>query len=197
MASTLEQRRAAPPRRTDAACKKPKMPKGPGIHINVHFGGKTAEKGRSIIDLEEAKKVAPRRSTPPPAPEKDEQERPTATPAPHGSKSVYVSQLIEATAKDDLENRDLPTYNVGSGKKKNKEPHTVEEKALSRDSDTSRLTNSFAPPPPIPSAVVEENIATEVRENVVPIRVAKGYRPPRERKQEFTLDSIFHNAIIT
>lgn len=174
--------RAVPPRKETP--KKP-MPKGPGVHINIHFGGETAERGRKVADLETDRKVIARRSSPPPAPEKDEQERPTYNPNPDEIKAQRVQNLIQQSAHpiEEVNQDDMPTYEPPGRRKPNTSTAAaLEEKILSRDSDVSRLTTSFAPPPPI--KIVEENIATQIRDNVVPIAVAADWIPPRKRKQQ-------------
>ena len=190
MAVSLEHR-AVPPGR-ERKSKKPKMPEGPGIHINTAktFGGEVAERGRKIVDLETDKRFVARRSTPPPAPERGEQERPTYTPNPDEIKAQKVRGLIQLSARpiERIDQDDMPTHQP-PGFKKRKEAKSKEEDLLSRDSDVSGLTKSFAPPPPI-SSVIEENIATQVRDNVVPISVAKSWIPPRKRKQKEEKPSI-------
>lgn len=177
------QHRAVPPRTEQA--RKP-MPKGPGIHIDIHFGGETAERGRKIADLETDRKVIARRSTPPPVPEKDEYERPTCNPNPDGIKAQRVQNLIQQSAHpiEEVNQDEMPTYKPPGRKQP---ADAVEEKILSRDSDVSGLTKSFAPPPPI--KIVEENIATQIRDNVVPIAVAENWVPPRKRKQKADVTS--------
>jgi len=195
MAISLEHR-AVPPEREKTPRKPRKvMPKGRGIHIQINFGGEVAERGRKIVDLETDNKVVARRSTPPPAPEKDEQERPTYTPNPDENKALRFQKLIEQSARpiDEVDQDDMPTHQP-PGFKKPRTETAKEEKLLSRDSDVSRLTTSFAPPPPIPSAVREENIATEVRDNVVPIAVAEGWVPPSKREKEKKRPSINPNG---
>jgi hypothetical protein len=195
--------KAAPPPRKDAARRKekPRMPEGSGIHIQINFGGETEERGRKVLDLAEDRRVVPRRSRPPPAPDEEEKDTPTYAPAPDEPRAIHAEKLRAVTAKKDVENDDLPTLQPYV-KKKTPAP---EKKILSDHGEIARATNSFAPPP-LPSSVIEERQATEVRMGrVVPIMVAKGWKPPAKRKKpdihkdgsSLTLEKAFNEAIVS
>ena len=121
-----------------------RMPKGPGVHIAVNksdFGGKAAEKGRWVLQKG--------RQTPLPAPDKDEDKKPTYAPGQNEPLGIRQTELRELT-KSDVESDDLPTY--GPGKKTTPTPapqRASEEKMLHSESTVAMETNSFAPPPPV------------------------------------------------
>ena len=76
---------------------------------------------------------------------KKEDDRSTYAPKRGEPKDVFHRKLIEST-KNDVENDDLPTLGPGSKRRPTPAEMSCEEKALDPLSDTSKETNSFAPP---------------------------------------------------
>ncbi len=179
--------RATPLReKADAARKKPKMPEGPGVHIKVDFGGEVAERGRKILEPPKVPGQAPKPASEDRCrlPDYDDVED---TAELSGEKALKVQGMLKAIAEDYVDNN-RPTRPIpGRDKMKVSEKPVCkvseEERMLSRDSDVSRSTTSFAPPPPIPSPVVEENLTSPADDNVVRMDVAKNWVPPRKREQ--------------
>jgi len=203
MAAILDRRAVSPSRRDaqEPAQKKRPMPKRPGVYIA--FGEGTAERGRKVLDLAE-EKVIPRRSTPPPGPDEKEDDRITLNPAPDDLRAVHFEKLLAATSNENVsENDDLPTYQT-TGLKRN--TPAVEKKLLFDDNEIARETHSFAPPP-LPSAIVEEQMATEVSEKVtsdgkvVSITVAQNWKKTKPgitpTKKGWELEEMFKEALIS
>ncbi len=149
MVSALDHRAVTPRReKTADTRRKPKMPNGPGIHINVNFGGETAERGRKVLEP-----ATVSRRTPQNLMEKEDRlpdyDDLGDTAELQGEKAQKVQAMLKGIA-DDYDNDNRPTRPI-PGRQKLKSGDSKEEQMLSRDSDVSRLTTSFAPPPPISS----------------------------------------------
>lgn len=176
MTAPSEYRAARPRKQAKDAARKPgrKMPKGPGVHINVSFGGQIARKGEWILE---------RRKTPLPASDPKEDDTPTYAPGPDESRAQHQQELIRLTKHKDVESDDLPT--LGPGKKTPTPAPAVacEEKMLDPESIETRTTSSFAPPPPVSISGMGEILKFEEKGTSHKI-IAKRKKPEAEQAKK-------------